>query len=192
MCLDEVAPVTTLAITEFARNGVTYPAEGCMKFQQGDLLIGTYSATDQHFRYLELILEPPSPLGVTPSPAQVLPIAPSTGVSGTWHLDTTNLDPGGYVVRLRAGDATIVSGYPVGWESPSSRWVPASSDQWPAATRVPGPAGRGHPSHLAPLPDGAVGQRHRRGVGKPVRAGPADRDPVTRMVAAQRRLQGRR
>jgi hypothetical protein len=117
VCLDEIAPATTLDIVEFVRNGVTHPAAGCMKFQQGDLLIGTYSATDVHFRFLELILDPPSLLGVTPSPSQVLPVAPSTGVSGTWQLDTTNLDPCGYVVRLRAWDATIVSGSASGWES---------------------------------------------------------------------------
>jgi hypothetical protein len=117
VCLDEIAPATTLDIVEFVRNGVTHPAAGCMKFQQGDLLIGTYSATDLHFRFLELILDPPSLLGVTPSPSQVLPVAPSTGVSGTWQLDTTNLDPCGYVVRLRAWDATIVSGSAIGWES---------------------------------------------------------------------------
>lgn len=118
VCLDETPPVSALAITEFVRNGVTYPAEGCMRFQQGDLLIGTYSATDLHFRYLELILDPPNLLGVAPSPSQVLPVAPSTGVSGTWQLDTTNLDPCGYVVRLPSWDATIVSGGGSGWESP--------------------------------------------------------------------------
>ena len=117
VCLDEIAPVSTLAITEFVRNGVTHPATGCMKFQQGDLLIGTYSATDLHFRLVELILDPPSPLGVAPSPSLVVPVAPSTGVSGTWQLDTTNLDPCGYVVRLRSWDATIVSGGSSGWES---------------------------------------------------------------------------
>ncbi len=118
VCLDETPPVSALAITEFVRNGVTYPAEGCMRFQQGDLLIGTYQATDLHFRYLVLILDPPSLLGVQPAPSQVLPVAPSTGVTGTWQLDTTNLDPCGYVVRLRSWDAAIVSGDAIGWESP--------------------------------------------------------------------------
>jgi hypothetical protein len=120
VCLDETRPVPDLEITEFVRNGVTHPAEGCMKFQQGDLLIGTYSATDLHFRFLELILDPPSPLGVTPTPPAVAPVRPSTGVSGTWQLDTTNLDPCGYVVRMRTWDTTIVSEDPVGWEGPET------------------------------------------------------------------------
>lgn len=85
-----------------------------------DLLIGTYSATDAHFRVLELILDPPSPLGVTPTPSVVEPVRPSTGVSGSWQLDTTNLDPCGYVVRMRTWDTTIVSEDPVGWEGPET------------------------------------------------------------------------
>jgi hypothetical protein len=115
VCLDEVAPETALAITGFVRDGVTYPADACMKFNQGDLLFGTYSGTDQHFGYLTLTLDPPTPLGVQPSPALVVPIQPATGASGTWQLDTTNLDPCGYVVRLDARDTTIVSGGSGGW-----------------------------------------------------------------------------
>jgi hypothetical protein len=120
VCLDETPPVPLLQITEFVRDGVTYPAEGCMKFKQRDLLIGTYSATDLHFRKLELILDPPSPMGVTPTPSSVVPAPPSTGVSGSWQLDTTNLDPCGYVVRMRTWDATIVSEDPIGWEGPET------------------------------------------------------------------------
>lgn len=122
--LDEVAPTTTFAITEFVRNGTTHPAEPCMKFKVGDLLRGTYSVSDEHFRHFSLTVEPPEPAnGVTPVPsAGSFPLVATSGTSGIWELDTAPpnalpMDPCGYVLRFRAWDRTIVSGNGIGWEA---------------------------------------------------------------------------
>ena len=115
--LDEIAPTTTFAITEFVRNGVSSPAQECMKFKIGDTLVGTYGVADEHFRQLLLELEPAGPAAgaeATTSGPTSYPLAPT---SGTWELDTTLMAPCGYVLRLRAWDRTIVSGNSIGWES---------------------------------------------------------------------------
>lgn len=118
--LDEVAPTSTFTITHFIRNGTTFPAEECMKFKLGDILVGGYSVTDEHFRTLALELDPAGPAaGTTPSISgpSTFPLAPTTGTSGTWQLNTAIMAPCGYVLRLRAWDRTIVSGNSIGWEA---------------------------------------------------------------------------
>ena len=118
--LDEVAPTSTFTITEFIRGGTTFPAQECMKFKLGDILVGSYSVSDEHFRTLALELDPAGPAaGTTPtvSGPSTFPLAPTVGTSGTWQLNTAIMAPCGYVLRFRAWDRTIVSGSSIGWEA---------------------------------------------------------------------------
>lgn len=118
--LDEVAPTSSFAITHFIRDGVTTPAQECMKFKLGDILVGSYSVADEHFRTLVLELDPAGPAaGTTPtiSGPSTFPLAPTSGTSGTWELNTAIMAPCGYVLRLRAWDRTIVHGSSIGWEA---------------------------------------------------------------------------
>ncbi len=117
--LDEVAPVTTLAITSFERGGATSPAQPCMKFKVGDTLHGTYSVSDQHFRRFDLFVLPAANAhSGQPVPASgSFPVVPTGGTSGTWTIDTTTMEACGYVLQLVAWDRTIVSGSSVGWRA---------------------------------------------------------------------------
>ena len=85
--LDEVAPTSSFSITHFIRGGTTFPAQECMKFKLGDILVGAYAVSDQHFRRLALELDPAGPAaGATPtiSGPSTFPLAPTAGTSGTW------------------------------------------------------------------------------------------------------------
>jgi hypothetical protein len=118
--LDEIAPTSTFVITEFIRHGTVFPAQECMKFKVDDILRGTYSVVDQHFRVLSITLEPSGPAAgaaTTTSGPNSFPSAPTAGTSGTWELHTGMMAPCGYVLTLRAWDRTIVSGSSIGWEA---------------------------------------------------------------------------
>lgn len=118
--LDEVAPTSSFSITHFIRGGTTFPAQECMKFKLGDILVGSYAVSDQHFRHLALELDPAGPAaGTTPtiSGPSTFPLAPTNGTSGMWELNTAIMAPCGYVLRLRAWDRTIVHGNGIGWEA---------------------------------------------------------------------------
>jgi hypothetical protein len=117
--LDEVKPTSTFTITDFIRNGVSNPAEECMKFKVGDVLTGAYSVTDEHFRLLIIDLQPSGPaMGREATPSVVsFPTVPTSGTSGTWQLDTSLMASCGYVLTLRAWDRTIVSSNANGWEA---------------------------------------------------------------------------
>ncbi|MCX6676539.1 MAG: hypothetical protein NTU95_01160 [Methanothrix sp.] len=110
--LDQEAPKTKIAITEFSRNGgPKQKAKSCDTFQIGDIIYGTYEVSDEHFRTLELSVEPSGfahGSHVIPG-SRSYPDVPTIGESGEWHLDTTNMEPCGYVVRIRSWDRTIVS-----------------------------------------------------------------------------------
>jgi hypothetical protein len=88
--------------------------EKCGKFLIGDVLHGTYSVADEHFGQLTLTVTPGGPAHnaeVNPSERH-FDIVPTTGESGGWTLDTKNMEPCGYTVRLWARDRAIVnSGY---------------------------------------------------------------------------------
>lgn len=113
IALDEDAPIPAITITDFSTdNGATWqPAIACGDFIAGVLIRGTYSVTDAHFGSLSLSVEPPGPAhGAAPTPSsRAYPIVPTTGESGAWVLNTTGMDPCGYVVRIDVGDRTIVS-----------------------------------------------------------------------------------
>lgn len=114
--LDEVAPVGNIAIIGFSvGSGPIQPAVDCATFTKGVTIHGTYSATDEHFGSLSLTVEPAGPAnGATVNPSSrtyYLPdLVPTTGEAGTWTLDTSPMDPCGYVIRLQVSDRTIVSG----------------------------------------------------------------------------------
>lgn len=121
VALDELAPVPAISITDVSTDGgLTWlPAADCGDFAPGVWLRGTYSVSDEHFGSLNLSVEPPGPAngalprhGVPPATTpfpRSYPTVPNGGESATWTLDTSGMDPCGYVVRIDTGDRTIVS-----------------------------------------------------------------------------------
>ena len=88
----------------------------CGDFKIGDTITGDYSASDNEaLNYVAFGLEP-FPKTIT----HVVTSPPSpTFQDGTWSLDTSGLDPCGYVVRLDAVDRTIVNSGSVGFDWPA-------------------------------------------------------------------------
>ena len=131
VALDELPPVPAIAITDVSTDGgLTWqPAADCGNFAPGVWLRGTYSVSDEHFGALDLNVEPPGPAhgakpvhGVPPATTpfpRSYPAVPTAGETATWTLDTTGMDPCGYVVRIDTGDRTIVSA--------SGGWTAAAS-----------------------------------------------------------------
>ncbi len=114
--LDQAAPVTDIIITEFSRDGghTRKPAGNCGTFQVGDIIYGTYTVSDEHFGLLTMRVEPSGPAnGATVNPPSRQygspDFVPTTGETGTWSLDTSNMDPCGYTVQLKAWDRTIAN-----------------------------------------------------------------------------------
>ncbi len=120
--LDNAAPLTSLSITGFSRNGgPVQPAADCGSFQVGDVIYGDYSVSDEHFGSLSLDIEPAAAANgakvklsvdgfVTLSTtSRSYPTVPTTGESGQWRLDTAGMDPCGYTVQLLSNDRTIVN-----------------------------------------------------------------------------------
>jgi hypothetical protein len=120
--LDQVKPAASLSplLEVSSDGGATWtPAQKCDTFVVGVLIRGTYSVSDEHFRVLNLYVQPADAAHgtpVTPS-TRIYPVVPTTGETGTWTLDTTNMDPCGYVVRLDVWDRTIVSCDDDGWSN---------------------------------------------------------------------------
>jgi hypothetical protein len=108
--LDNTAPQADIAITSGGGN--------CADFTIGDLIQGTFKATDTHFRSMSLALLPPNGGTFTqPSPMPAYPAFPTGVAAGTWALDTTGLPRCGYVVEIRVVDRTIVNSGFVGWQA---------------------------------------------------------------------------
>jgi hypothetical protein len=124
--LDERAPSAAVAITGFSRDGgPVNPAVSCGTFQVGDVLHGTYSTFDAegHFSRLSLRVEPAGPAnGATVNPASrsYPALVPTIGENGTWTLDTSPMDPCGYVIYLDVSDRTIVHSGSLGWDNHAS------------------------------------------------------------------------
>lgn len=90
----------------------------CADFTIGDVIKGTYSATDLHFGTLRLSVAPakggsftsPAPLPAGPTMPLTRTYAggvPTTGEAGDWSLDTAGMPKCGYVVYLHVWDRTI-------------------------------------------------------------------------------------
>ena len=97
---------------------ITSGGGSCGDFHIGDVISGTYAASDLHFLELSLQLLPPSG-GVFTQPVPLPrfwtdPGASTNGDTGTWTLNTAGLPPCGYVVLLNAYDRTIVNSGGIG------------------------------------------------------------------------------
>lgn len=111
--LDNTWPDAEIAITSGAGN--------CGKFTPGDVLTGTFVARDDYMASYSLSVEP----AINPAP-EATPV-PNTGTVNTavspgdaWTLDTTGMDPCGYIIRVVASDRAIVHSQSVGHHSPAS------------------------------------------------------------------------
>jgi hypothetical protein len=95
------------------------PFADCGDAQVGDPITGTFSVTDDFFGSVSLRLVPITIGGVPqPSPPVILSTGGSsvsydgsntTGVSGTFTLNTTGMTPCGYTILLQASDRALVS-----------------------------------------------------------------------------------
>ncbi|MDQ6665301.1 MAG: hypothetical protein M3Z23_13010 [Acidobacteriota bacterium] len=119
--IDNTAPLGDVQITGAVFNGKAIPAKNCGKFPVGSIISGTFSAHDpdtitpavkQHFGSVSLGILPSGPANgaaiVTAPAILTYPAVSTTGVSGTWTLDTKKMDPCGYVIHLEANDRTNV------------------------------------------------------------------------------------
>lgn len=111
--LDNTWPDVSIEITSGAGN--------CGKFTPGDVLTGNFVARDDYMASYTLSVEP----AINPAP-EAIPV-PSAGFTNTavapgdpWTLDTTGMDPCGYIIRVVAVDKAIVHSQSVGHHSPAS------------------------------------------------------------------------
>jgi hypothetical protein len=120
--IGDLGTPTTLKLIQLDN---TYPADAisitsgggsCGDFKIGDTITGDYSASDNEaLAGVSFSLEP-FPKAIS----HVVTSPPSpTFQAGTWTLDTSGLDPCGYVVRLDAADRTIVNSGYVGFDWPA-------------------------------------------------------------------------
>ena len=102
---------------------VTVDIDGgkCKTYKKGTKMTGTFSMTDlvnPHCLSLSLSLLPAAETNGT-LPKITSPIVggntmsygvnlPGNGTSGTWEIDTSNMNPCGYVLRIEGNDRTIV------------------------------------------------------------------------------------
>lgn len=93
--LDNTAPV---AKVEIASGG------DCGKFGVGDTLTGTFVATDANFGSFNLYTLP-FPSGITPG----VGYSPTPAAGSAWSLNTTGMQPCGYVIELEVADLSIVN-----------------------------------------------------------------------------------
>ena len=91
---------------------VTLDAGPCTKHKIGDVINGKFTATDVHFYYFTLIVEPDISGKPTITPLSgIYPIF-TGGINQPFSLTTTKTtEPCGYVVRLDVSDRTIVNNH---------------------------------------------------------------------------------
>jgi hypothetical protein len=91
--------------------------QNCGKFTKGMTITGTYDARDTWFSAwsFSLLPFPLPPLSLSTSVALATSEAP---VGSTWSLDTSDLDPCGYVLRLSSSDRAIVNSVTTGRSVP--------------------------------------------------------------------------
>jgi hypothetical protein len=100
-------------------DGLPIEAVGCGKFPVGSIITGGYevhdpgmTAPEQHFggMTLDVIPDDAANGAATVPSARSYPLTiPTTGAAGTWTLDTSAMDPCGYVIRMQAWDRTNVN-----------------------------------------------------------------------------------
>lgn len=157
--LGDNAPATDLRITAVIRKGASEatPATSADHFHVGDRLIGSYVAIERHFLRVRLHLQPES----TPESAQPPSDSPLLGVvdddhhldapgrsSSSWELDTTHMQPGGYVLLLQVVDRTrLASGVVTRWSDSVAigfRLAPAPAETLSALSATPIERGFSH------------------------------------------------
>jgi hypothetical protein len=112
--LDNTAPEASIEITTGAGD--------CGKFGSGAVIGGNFVATDLRMHSWSLSVEP-----AINDPGEAIP-SPSSGLVNTavapgdaWTLDTTGMDPCGYIIRVVAADRAIVNSQSLGlWASDSA------------------------------------------------------------------------
>jgi hypothetical protein len=120
--VDNTPPEVALTVTGATFNGNPIPAVACGKFPVGAVISGTFSVHDpgtvspaadfQHYNNTSFEILPAGPAhGAAPTTVPVVVTFPSvgtTGVNGTWELNTAGMDPCGYVLRMVGSDRTNV------------------------------------------------------------------------------------
>lgn len=111
--LDNTAPVASLVIESGVGN--------CGKFNVGEVLSGHFVARDDHFGSYSLAVKPS-----INDPGEGIP-SPASGVTQTasapgdaWTLDTTGMDPCGYIIEVVATDRAILNSASVGHHTSAS------------------------------------------------------------------------
>ena len=116
---------TTTAHSPEVHIQITSPAGDCGDVVVGDTISGTFSVTDHFFGVLSIglvqvtvggIPQPTPPVNIFDVIAQPNPVhlgdtaqAVTTGMSGTWTLDTTGMTPCGYTIVLSSSDRALVN-----------------------------------------------------------------------------------
>lgn len=116
--LDQTRPVAKLKITGTSTTGNHSDASGdedCYFVEQGTWIHGNFTARDPngHFARYGINVIPSS--ATTDPSGGSWPTVSTHGTSGQWKLDTSGMDPCGYIVRLSVRDRTIRNNHPHGW-----------------------------------------------------------------------------
>ena len=101
---------------------ITTGTGDCGKFPPGTLLAGNFVATDLYLGSYSLGVAPavnPAGVGVPTPSSGLVNTAPAPGGDG-WTLDTTGMEPCGYIVQVVAVDRAIVNSQSVGHYSSNS------------------------------------------------------------------------
>lgn len=111
--LDNTGPEVSITITTGTGD--------CGKFDVGTLLSGSFVARDDYLGSFSLGIEPAvNPPGVgVPSPSSGL-VNTAVAPGDAWSLDTTGMQPCGYVIRVVAADRAIVNSQSVGHHAADS------------------------------------------------------------------------
>jgi hypothetical protein len=105
---------------------ITSGAGNCGTFVQGDTISGTFTIADAHCYTMSLSVTPTAEAaGATPLTTSaptgyatltygaILGALPGTGLSGTWELDTSGMEPCGYNVRIQGVERTIINSHSI-------------------------------------------------------------------------------
>ena len=119
--LDNTAPEAAIDITEVVPGGSGTPetADECDFFNVGDVVRGTFTADDEHFRAgptgwapYRLTVQPGGPAsGARPTeqPTGGMTVGARGGGDGEWRLDTSGMRSCGYTVHVDVADNVIVN-----------------------------------------------------------------------------------